>query len=209
MITYLTAFIFYTLAMVGILLLGFVVYKKFNFPTKLNANGLIKIVDSCAIGAKKNLLVVKIGNERFLIASGLEHTTFLAKLDSNSSKQTETTEQNTNVEQIRKNIEPLSHHNVESKIQPRQVVTSKPQQEKDVYDFLYSQSKKLEEERLSSFNNKISQEISQDDNKNILKELYAKQPTQQVQDSINSRKQLMQELLNEIHQTKLKTGSRM
>ncbi len=207
MITYLTAFIFYTLAMVGILLLGFVVYKKFNFPTKYNTNGLIKIVDSCSIGAKKNLLVVKIGNERFLIASGLEHTTFLAKLDNNSTKQTNNIEQN--IEQIAKTSQHSSYAAIENKIKPQQTPISKPQEEKDIYDFLYSQSKKLEEERYSSNNNRMPQKNSLDDNKNVLKELYAKQPTQQVQDSINSRKQLMQELLNEIHQTKLKTGSKM
>ena len=87
MMTYITAFIFYTLAMIGILLLGFVVYKKTIMTTKNETKGMIKILDSMPIGNKKNLLVVKIKNERFLIASGMEHTTFLAKLAEDNSKQ--------------------------------------------------------------------------------------------------------------------------
>jgi len=79
MMTYVSAFIFYTLAMIGVLLVGFIIYKKtFNQNTGLS-KGMIKIVDSAPLGNKKMLHIVKIKNESFLIASGLEHTTFLAK----------------------------------------------------------------------------------------------------------------------------------
>ena len=81
MMTYVTAFIFYTLAMIGILLVGFVVYKKTFIIDKGENKGTIKILDSLPIGNKKTLLVVKIKNEKFLIASGAEHTTFLSKLE--------------------------------------------------------------------------------------------------------------------------------
>ena len=77
MMTYVTAFIFYTMAMIGVLLVGFVVYKKTILPNKGDNKGLIKVIDSIPIGNKKTLLVVKIKNERFLIASGVENTTFL------------------------------------------------------------------------------------------------------------------------------------
>ena len=82
MMTYVSAFIFYTLAMIGVMLVGFIVYKKtFNQNPSLS-KGMIKIIDSAPIGNKKMLHIVKIKNESFLIASGLEHTTFLARLDS-------------------------------------------------------------------------------------------------------------------------------
>lgn len=81
MITYFSAFIFYTMAMVGILFVAFIIYKKTIVPTKINSKNMIKILDMTPIGAKKNLLVVKVKNEKFLIASGAEHTTFLAKLE--------------------------------------------------------------------------------------------------------------------------------
>lgn len=89
MMTYITAFIFYTLAMIGILFSGFIIYKKTFITTKSEGKGGIKILDSATIGPKKTLLVVKVRNEKFLIASGAEHTTFLAKLEENSEQQTQ------------------------------------------------------------------------------------------------------------------------
>lgn len=91
MITYLSAFIFYTMAMVGILLVAFIIYKKTMVPTKVDSKSIIKVLDSTPIGAKKNLLVVKVKNEKFLIASGIEHTTFLAKLEDNKLEEKEET----------------------------------------------------------------------------------------------------------------------
>ena len=85
MMTYVTAFIFYTLAMIGILLIGFVVYKKTFVVNKRYGKGMIKVIDSLPIGNKKTLLILKIKNEKFLVASGAEHTTFLAKLDDNDN----------------------------------------------------------------------------------------------------------------------------
>lgn len=81
MMTYVSAFIFYTLAMIGVLLVGFIVYKKTFNQNPSSSKGMIKIIDSAPIGNKKMLHIVKIKNESFLIASGLEHTTFLAKLE--------------------------------------------------------------------------------------------------------------------------------
>ncbi len=89
MMTYVTAFIFYTLAMIGILLIGFVVYKKTFMTEKGENKGYIKVIDSLPIGNKKLLLVVKIKNEKFLIASGLEHTTFLSKLEDDNVQKEE------------------------------------------------------------------------------------------------------------------------
>lgn len=129
MITYLTAFIFYTLAMVGILLIGFIVYKKIGPLNKNENKGMIKILDSLPIGPKKVLLVVKIKNEKFLIASGLEHTTFLSKLnDENSQNKNQKTYQQTdsqNLLQALNNIEQKNKNSAEiqdfmdSNINPR------------------------------------------------------------------------------------------
>ena len=129
MITYLTAFIFYTLAMVGILLIGFIVYKKIGPLNKNENKGMIKILDSLPIGPKKVLLVVKIKNEKFLIASGLEHTTFLSKLnDENSQNKSQKTYQQTdsqNLLQALNNIEQKNKNSAEiqdfmdSNINPR------------------------------------------------------------------------------------------
>ena len=89
MLTYIAAFIFYTFAMIGVLLLGFVIYKKAILPSKAETKGMIKIIDKTSISPKKSLLVVKVKNERFLIAMDAERTTFLAKLadDKQSAKE--------------------------------------------------------------------------------------------------------------------------
>ncbi len=80
MITYITAFIFYTCAMIGVLFAAFIIYKKTIVTSKNTSQGSMKIIDSLQIAPKKMLLVVKVQNRKFLIASGLEHTTFLADL---------------------------------------------------------------------------------------------------------------------------------
>jgi len=72
--------------MVGILLIGFIVYKKSFTNTNSQSKGIIKILDHQMISPKKSLMVVKVNNEKFLIASGLEHTTFLAKLENTENQ---------------------------------------------------------------------------------------------------------------------------
>lgn len=96
MITYITAFIFYTCAIIGVLFAAFVIYKKTMMTTNINKSPNMQILDSITIGPKKNLLVVKVLNRKFLIASGLEHTTFLADLTNE-----------TDIDKIKENIDNL------------------------------------------------------------------------------------------------------
>lgn len=82
---YLINFAVYTMAMVGALLLCFVVYKKTVMGNKYSKNPQdnLEIENSLSISPKKTLYVVKAGDEKFLIASDPECTTFLAKLNTN------------------------------------------------------------------------------------------------------------------------------
>lgn len=89
MLTYIAAFIFYTLAMVGILLVGFIIYKKTLITSKNDSKGLIKVLDTVAIAPKKTLMVVRVRSEKFLIALDSERTTFLAKLSEDAPKKEE------------------------------------------------------------------------------------------------------------------------
>ena len=97
MITYITAFIFYTMAMIGVLLLGFVIYKKAILPSKQDNKGMIKVLDKIAISPKKSLMVVRVKNEKFLVALDADRTTFLSKLA--DEKQTNQKEEKTFQEQ--------------------------------------------------------------------------------------------------------------
>lgn len=81
--TYLSNFIVYFLAMIGIIILALYVYKQFNissFSTK--RSNFLSIEDSLNINPRKTLYVVREGNERFLIAADLDRTTLISKLES-------------------------------------------------------------------------------------------------------------------------------
>ena len=82
--TYLINFIVYTMAMVGLLFLGVMVYKKtmVGNNSAQNTKGL-KIDNALRLSPRKTLYVVNAGDERFLIAADLDRTTFLAKLNGN------------------------------------------------------------------------------------------------------------------------------
>ena len=78
---YLGNFIVYLLAMLGLMMLAVFIFK--NCTTKINnTNGKdIKVLDSISIGARKNLLVVSVGKEKFLIASDADRTALISKLE--------------------------------------------------------------------------------------------------------------------------------
>lgn len=81
MAQYIIAFSLYTLAMIGIFFIAFVVYKKtMNFNSSKLNNGM-KIEDALRLSQRKTLFIINVQGERFLIASDVENTTFLAKLN--------------------------------------------------------------------------------------------------------------------------------
>ncbi len=192
MITYITAFIFYTLAMIGILLIGFVIYKNTMMVKKSETRGSIKILDSLPVGNKKTLLIVKIKNEKFLIASGLEHTTFLAKLNDDNQK---TTNQNPQKEEVisrnelKKILNEENNSNMMTKENQMNVnFFNKPKKEEYI-DFEKMRLQKLQKQ----FN-----------------ELYEKTaPTldENVKDKAILRKAMIKQLLSDLNDTPIKNGS--
>jgi flagellar biogenesis protein FliO len=74
-------FTVYTFAMIGVALIAFLIWKKTNMASSGSFGGNIKIEDSLSLSPRKMLLVVKVKNEKFLLASDIESTTFLAKLE--------------------------------------------------------------------------------------------------------------------------------
>lgn len=82
--TYLVNFLVYSMAMVGLMFVCLMVYKKTMLNTKCTKNNNdLNIENALNLNARKTLYVVKAGNEKFLIASDTERTTFLAKLNEN------------------------------------------------------------------------------------------------------------------------------
>lgn len=79
---YIAGFTFYTLAIIGLLLLAYIIAKKSMMSSNyLKAkNRYLDVEHSLSIAPRKTLQVVKAGNEKFLIALDSERTTFLTKL---------------------------------------------------------------------------------------------------------------------------------
>ncbi len=106
MLQYLIAFSLYTLAMVGIFFIAFVVYKKtMNFNNPKFDNG-IKIEDMLRLSQRKSLYIINVQGERFLIASDFDNTTFLSKLAPKSIQKNESSSKENNIlnNNMQKNI---------------------------------------------------------------------------------------------------------
>lgn len=79
---YAVNFIVYTMAMFGFIFMALFIYKKFSVSGISNRrNSLIKIEDAMNLNARKTLYVIKSGDERFLIASDVDRTTLISKLN--------------------------------------------------------------------------------------------------------------------------------
>lgn len=79
---YIISFIVYTFAMSGLIALALFVYKKVtNISTSNKKTKMLSVEEVLNINPRKALMVVKAGNERFLIASDVDKTTLISKLN--------------------------------------------------------------------------------------------------------------------------------
>ena len=78
---YLINFLVYSMAMVGLLFVCLMVYKKTmaNNFSKKNSEDLT-VENAMNLSARKTLYIVKAGNEKFLIAGDSDKTTLISKL---------------------------------------------------------------------------------------------------------------------------------
>lgn len=82
MTSYLVTFAVYTTAMIGVIFLALYAYKKFSpNNSRISQSQFLEVEDCVSFGVRKQLYVVRAGQEKFLIASDSERTTFLAKLN--------------------------------------------------------------------------------------------------------------------------------
>ena len=82
---YLTNFIVYTLAMVGVIVLALMVFKGATNGTVKGSSKFLKIHDSLSIGPRKTLYIISAGEEKFLIAGDVDKTCLISKLETKSS----------------------------------------------------------------------------------------------------------------------------
>lgn len=80
---YIINFTVYILAMSGLIAFALFIYKKVTNGTALSKNSKnLSIEESMMINPRKSLMIVKAGKERFLIASDIDKTSLIAKLNS-------------------------------------------------------------------------------------------------------------------------------
>ena len=77
---YLLNLIVYKAEIVGIIFLALFVYKKFSYNS-VSKSKFLDIEDCIGLGPRKNLYVVRAGHERFLVASDVDKTSLISKLD--------------------------------------------------------------------------------------------------------------------------------
>lgn len=80
----------YTMAMTGLIFFALLVYKKFfGINAFSKKSDFLSIEENINLAPRKNLYVIKAGNEKFLVASDADRTNLIAKLDENKSIRTD------------------------------------------------------------------------------------------------------------------------
>lgn len=70
------------------MIIALCIYKKVTTTIQKGTNGdFLRLEHRLDLSARKSIYVIRAGNERFLIASDLEHTSFLAKLNDTKREQ--------------------------------------------------------------------------------------------------------------------------
>ena len=83
---YLANFMVYTLAMVGIIVIALLVFKNSTgLSGSKNSSKTLKVHDTLSLGPRKTLYIVSAGDEKFLIASDVDRTTLISKLENNKA----------------------------------------------------------------------------------------------------------------------------
>lgn len=85
--SYLANFTVYAMAMTGLIFFAVFIYKKvMNGGFHSNKSNFLSIEETMNINPRKSLIVVRAGEEKFLIASDIDKTTLISKLENTSEQ---------------------------------------------------------------------------------------------------------------------------
>ena len=84
---YLTNFIVYTLAMVGVIVIALLVFKNATNGCAKNGSKYLKVHDTLSLGPRKTLYIVSAGDEKFLIAGDVDKTSLISKLNTKDNEE--------------------------------------------------------------------------------------------------------------------------
>ena len=82
---YLTNFIVYTLAMVGVIMLAVFVFKTTTSVSTKGGSKNLKVLETLSLGPRKTLYIVSAGEEKFLIAGDVDKTSLISKLETKNN----------------------------------------------------------------------------------------------------------------------------
>ena len=92
---YIANFTVYTMAMTGLICFAVFVYKKITDGSLHSKNAkFLSVEDSMNLSPRKSIHVIRAGNERFLIASDVDRTTLISKLEKSNQSSITTTNNN-------------------------------------------------------------------------------------------------------------------
>lgn len=83
---YLLNFTIYTMAMVGVLFLALFTFKSFSGGCFSKKSAMLNVEDTMKLSTRKSLFVINADGERFLIASDMERTSLISKLNKKDEK---------------------------------------------------------------------------------------------------------------------------
>ena len=75
---YITNFIVYTLAMVGVIVVALLVFKNATSVGGGKHSKYLKIIDSISLGQRKSMFIISTGKEQFLVASDVNNTSLIS-----------------------------------------------------------------------------------------------------------------------------------
>ena len=104
---YITNFIVYVLAMVGVIVVALLVFKNATSVTGGKSSKYLKIIDSISLGQRKNLYIVSTGKEQFLIAGDVNNTCLISKLEELEAKTITDMKENPAISSFKETLENL------------------------------------------------------------------------------------------------------
>ena len=92
---YLSNFIVYTLAMVGVIVVALMIFKGATTSGAKGGSKYLKVHDTLSLGPRKTLYIVSAGEEKFLIAGDVDKTCLISKLGVKDSTEAKISTQET------------------------------------------------------------------------------------------------------------------
>lgn len=125
---YLVNFAVYTMAMLGLIFFALMIYQKVsqNGGLGLKKSSFLAVEETLSMGARKTLYVVRAGNERFLLASDMEKTSFIAKLDENAAIDIKNEDEPYSLDELYDTEPPVTQIKQAPKVTPKQSIDELP-----------------------------------------------------------------------------------